>query len=127
MNQPIGRPKPSGSFELAAWLFMRISGIVMVLLILGHLAIMHVINNVHAIDYRFVAERYARPEWRVYDLLMITLALFHGLNGARTVVGDYLHARGWRIVVLSGIYLAALVFFIIGAYTILTFQPATGG
>lgn len=119
-----GRSRPSGSFELVAWLFMRISGIVMILLVLAHLAIMHVFNSVHNIDYQFVAERYARPEWRVFDLLMITLALFHGLNGARTVISDYVHARGWRIFAVSALYLTAFVFFIIGSYTILTFQPA---
>ena len=38
--------KPSGGFELAAWYFMRISGLVLVLLALGHLFITHILNNV---------------------------------------------------------------------------------
>ena len=33
-----------GSFELYAWVFMRISGVLLVLLVLGHFAIMHVLD-----------------------------------------------------------------------------------
>ena len=122
-----GRPKPSGNFELMAWFFMRISGILMVLLLLGHLFVMHIINSVDKIDYQFVAQRFSTPFWRVYDLLLISLALFHGLNGARTVINDYVHPRGWRIFAVSVVYVFALVFFILGSYTILAFQPAVAG
>ena len=40
------RVKPSGGFELAAWFFMRISGLILVFLALGHLFITHILNNV---------------------------------------------------------------------------------
>ena len=40
-----GRPRPTGGLELYAWLFMRVSGIALLLLALGHLAIMHLINS----------------------------------------------------------------------------------
>ena len=40
------QPKPTrGNFELYAWVFMRISGVLLVLLVLGHFAIMHVIDG----------------------------------------------------------------------------------
>jgi succinate dehydrogenase / fumarate reductase, membrane anchor subunit len=38
--------KPAGGFELQAWYFMRISGLVLVFLALGHLFITHILNNV---------------------------------------------------------------------------------
>ena len=34
-----GRERPTGGFELYAWLFMRVSGVLLLFLALGHLAI----------------------------------------------------------------------------------------
>jgi succinate dehydrogenase membrane anchor subunit len=109
--------------ELYAWLFMRFSGVLLLFLALGHLLVMHVIHDVAVINYRFVAERYATPFWRTYDLLMLWLALLHGLNGLRTVVGDYIRSRGWRVFSLGIIWAFALVFLALGSLAILSFQP----
>ncbi len=98
MNRNAGpTPKPAGGFELFAWFFMRVSGILLLVLALGHLTIMHLINSVDAIDYAFVASRYAAPFWRTYDLLLLILALLHGLNGVRTIIDDYVRPREWRL------------------------------
>lgn len=118
-----GRPRPESGIELYAWLFMRVSGVVLLFLALGHLAIMHVIHNIEQIDYQFVARRYATPFWRTYDLVMLWLALLHGLNGARTMVEDYVAARGWRVASLASLYVIGFIFLSLGSLVILTFQP----
>jgi succinate dehydrogenase / fumarate reductase membrane anchor subunit len=117
------RARPLGGLELYAWFFMRASGILLLLLALGHLAIMHIINSVDVIDYAFVAQRYATPFWRTYDLTMLWLALLHGGNGMRTIVDDYVRARGWRVLSLSILYAVGFVFLVLGSLVILTFQP----
>ena len=120
-----GHERPSGGVELYAWLFMRLSGVVLLLLALGHLFIMHVFNSIHNIDYDFVASRYARIFWRGYDLAMLWLAMIHGLNGLRTLVDDYLRppARGISVKFL---YLIGIAFLALGTWVIVTFQPAAG-
>ena len=45
-----------------AWYFMRISGLVLVFLALGHLFITHILNNVENINYYFVASRWGDPK-----------------------------------------------------------------
>jgi len=117
------RPRPESGVELYAWLFMRISGVVLLFMALGHLAIMHIINNVEVIDYQFVARRFATPFWRTYDLVMLWLALIHGLNGVRTLIEDYIRTRGWRVVSLASLYVAGFVFLALGSLVIVTFQP----
>ena len=117
------RPRPESGIELYAWLFMRVSGVVLLFMALGHLAIMHVVNNIETIDYQFVAGRYATPFWRTYDLVMLWLALIHGLIGVRTMVEDYVGARGWRVVTLASLYVVGFVFLALGSLVILTFQP----
>ena len=118
------RPRPESGIELYAWIFMRLSGILLLILALVHLFYMHVLNNVMVIDFQFVARRYATPFWRTFDLMMLWLALLHGLNGLRTVVIDYVRSRGWRFASLAAIYVIAFVFLALGSLVILTFEPS---
>ena len=124
--QYTGRPIPTESnTEVFAWFFMRISGVVLLLMAFGHLAIMHLIHDVEEINYGFVAARFATPFWRSYDLVMLILAIIHGVNGVRTILEDYVHSRGWRAITLSALYVIGLIFLVIGALVILTFQPVS--
>lgn len=121
-----GRTRPAGGLELYAWLFMRVSGILLLLLALGHLTIMHLINNVDSINYAFVAGRWANPLWRLYDWLLLILALVHGFNGVRVMVDDYVRSPGLRVLSLAGVYTLTFFFLIAGSLVILTFQPLAG-
>ena len=118
-----GNPRPESGLELYAWIFMRISGLALLFLALGHLLIMHIIHNVDHIDFQFVAARYATPFWRTYDLLMLWFAMIHGVNGMRTVMVDYISARG----LAGGLAGVAVRFGICsadaGSLAILTFHP----
>jgi succinate dehydrogenase / fumarate reductase membrane anchor subunit len=118
-----GRPRPESGLELYAWIFMRVSGITLLVLALGHLLIMHIIHNVDNIDFQFVAQRYATPFWRTYDLLLLWLAMIHGVNGVRTVIVDYVSPRGWRTASLASLYLLGFVLITLGSLAILTFHP----
>lgn len=122
-----GRARPTGGLELYAWLFMRVSGILLLLLALGHLAIMHILNSVDEINFAFVAARWANPLWRLYDWLLLMLGLLHGFNGLRVMVDDYVRAAGWRLLSLVGVYVFTFLFLVAGSLVILTFQPAAGG
>jgi len=118
-----GRTKPEGKFELFAWLFMRISGLLLVFLALGHLAIMHLVNSIDTIDYQFVADRFATPFWRTYDFVMLVLAMMHGTNGIRTLIDDYIHKNGRRLFALSALYAVSFLLVALGAIVLFTFEP----
>ncbi len=118
-----GRPRPSSNFELFSWYFFRISGILLLFFALIHLMIMHLLNNVDVVTYQFIADRWASPLWRTFDLLLLVLALTHGLNGVRVLIYDYVHSRGWRTFAVSILYTVGILFILLGAQVILTFQP----
>jgi succinate dehydrogenase membrane anchor subunit len=118
-----GRPRPAGGMELYAWLFMRVSGLALLFLALGHLLIMHILNNVDNMDFQFVAHRYATPLWRTYDLVLLWLAMIHGVNGVRTLITDYVHSRGWRVAWVSVTLVLGFILLALGSLTIATFQP----
>lgn len=108
----------SGGWELASWYFMRLSGILLLGLALGHLVIMHVLHGVETIDSAFVLGRLANPVWQVYDWLLLTLALLHGFNGLRIIIDDYVHAPAWRMTLQSIGYIAAFLAFVVGSVVI---------
>jgi succinate dehydrogenase membrane anchor subunit len=118
--------KPAGGFELWAWYFMRISGLVLVFLALGHLFITHILNNVETINYAFVSSRWADPKtgviWRLWDLTMINLAMFHGFNGLRQVLDEYVTRPGRRVIVHTLIWMSMTAMIVIGTFAILMFQ-----
>ena len=101
-NPRTRRQRPSGqrsktNFELYAWVFMRLSGLALIILVLGHLLIMNVLDGgVHRINWGFVAGRWASPFWQVWDLIMLWLAEIHGANGMRTIINDYSRKPGTR-------------------------------
>jgi succinate dehydrogenase / fumarate reductase, membrane anchor subunit len=117
-----GRRSLSGSFELLSWYFFRVSGLLLIGLILGHIATVHLVTPIDQVDFAFVQDRYATPFWRIYDWLMLTLALFHGINGLRVATDDYLRRRGWRVAVVASLAVLALVFFLVGTYNIIAFD-----
>ena len=119
--------RPESLLEVYSWIFMRVSGVVLVVLALGHLAIMHLINNVDVINYDFVVHRFVGPFWRTYDFILLWLAMIHGLNGVRIMIDDYLIGRGWRTLALSALAIAGAVFLTLGSLVIVTFQPLAAG
>ena len=114
-------PAAESGFELFSWFFMRISGVLLFIMALGHLIIMHVIHSVESIDDLFVAQRLGNPFWQIYDWILLTLALFHGLNGVRILIDDYVHRPGLRLLCQSLLYITALIFFVAGSMVIWTF------
>jgi succinate dehydrogenase / fumarate reductase, membrane anchor subunit len=116
------QPKPGrGNFELYAWVFMRVSG---VLLVLGHFAIMHVLDGgLDRINFAFVSGRWANPFWRVYDFTMLTLALAHGGNGLRVIIDDYARTGTRRLLYQSVAATVVGLTWALGTLTIFAFTP----
>jgi succinate dehydrogenase / fumarate reductase membrane anchor subunit len=110
--------------ELYAWLFMRVSGILLVVLVLGHLFIMNILDGgVQRINFGFVAGRWASPFWQVWDLLMLWLAQLHGANGLRTVIHDYTRKDATRFWLKMALYTATSLVMVLGTLVIFTFDP----
>jgi succinate dehydrogenase / fumarate reductase membrane anchor subunit len=114
--------KPGGGLSLALWYYMRVSAIAMIALVLGHLYIMHVINSTDTIDFAFVASRFSTPLWRIYDMLVLLLALSHGLVGLRGILADYIAPGGWRLAGETAMWVLGFVFMVMGAIILVTFQ-----
>jgi succinate dehydrogenase / fumarate reductase, membrane anchor subunit len=115
------------NLEKAGWLYMRISGLALIILIFGHLFVnLMVGDGIHGIDFAFVAGKFASPFWQWWDVLMLWLALIHGANGMRTIVNDYVtHAKIRRVLVWA-LWLSAGFLIVLGTLVVFTFDPCIG-
>jgi succinate dehydrogenase / fumarate reductase membrane anchor subunit len=116
-----GRPRPqSGGFELAAWYYMRLSGVALFVLALTHFSVQHFLSDPKDQTANWIfAEAWNNALRRGLDWLMLVFVLSHAFLGVRTVTMDYLKG-GWRILVLSALYLLAPVLFAMGSIVVLT-------
>ena len=123
-GEPPAPSRPRRSPEARSWLFLRLSGLALVVLALWHFALTHVFNDVAETDFAFVARRWGSPAWRIFDWLLLVLALAHGLTGMRRVVDDYVRRPGARHVVKLALYGFTGTLFTLGTVTIVTFRGA---
>lgn len=115
------------NWEKWGWLYMRLSGVVLVVLIFGHLFVnLFLGQGVKAIDFAFVAGKWASPFWQVWDVLLLWLALIHGGNGMRTIINDYAHGRP-RLVLLALVAVAVVALIVLGTLVLTTFDPCPAG
>ncbi len=120
-TRPPDRNRYKPGAEARSWAFMRLSGLLLLFFALVHFAITHIVNDVAETDYDFVAERWHNPAWRVFDWMLLALALSHGLNGLRWIVDDYVRRPGRRKAVMGLLYGLTGVLMVVGTLTVLVF------
>ncbi len=115
------------NLEKWGWIFMRASGVVLVVLIFGHLFVnLMVGEGIHALDFAFIAGKFATPFWQWWDVIMLWLALIHGSNGMRTIVNDYVTNATARKALVWALGLAAGLLILLGTLVVFTFDPCLG-
>jgi succinate dehydrogenase / fumarate reductase membrane anchor subunit len=127
-RSPRSAPRNKGlNLEKWGWIYMRVSGVLLIVLIFGHLFInLMVGEGIHGLDFAFVAGKFASPFWQVWDVLMLWLALIHGANGMRTIVNDYVTTRSVRRILVWALWLAAGFLILLGTLVVFTFDPCLG-
>jgi succinate dehydrogenase / fumarate reductase cytochrome b subunit len=141
-NKTIQRNRRPSQFDTWMWKFMRVSGVLIVPLVFGHLIMMHIIQGVFditAADHtivgtdivnnsgkavEFVGARWdylvaGVAVWRLYDGALLALVVIHGFNGLRYVVNDYAHDRIVNRALNLAIAFGAVALIILGSAALL--------
>jgi succinate dehydrogenase / fumarate reductase membrane anchor subunit len=119
--------KKGKNLEKWGWIYMRVSGVFLVVLIFGHLFVnLMVGEGISAIDFGFVAGKLANPFWQWYDFFLLVFALIHGGNGMRTIVNDYVTSVRTRKVLETAIWVAVGFLIVLGTLVLFTFDPCLG-
>ena len=115
-----GRPHPqSGGFELAAWYYMRLSGVALFVLALTHFSVMHFLFDPAQEKSGFISARWDDIAIRSFDWLFLIVVLSHAFLGIRTVTMDYLRG-GRRTLALMVLSIAGIVIFVMGTMVVVT-------
>ena len=120
-NRPKLERRPRMNFETWSWYFMRISGLILVFMALLHFAITHILYDVVDTNAAFVASRWDNPLWRAYDWALLALGLFHGVNGIRWILDDYIRRPALRATAKAALYSVTFFLFAYGSLTIITY------
>jgi succinate dehydrogenase / fumarate reductase, membrane anchor subunit len=92
-----------------SWVLQRISGIALVILMIGHYILMHYHPD-SGHTYEAVLARMQHSWYRIIDLLFLTLGFYHGLNGIWGIFRDY-NMKPWlKISILSALVILGIAF-----------------
>ncbi len=111
------------NFERFAFLFMRLTGIGLIILAVGHVLIQHVLNDVHNLTLEVVAATWNSWGWKAYDMLLLAFAIPHGVNGLRNVLEDYIHNKQTVKVVNIILVIFVVATLIWAGFAIASFDP----
>jgi succinate dehydrogenase / fumarate reductase membrane anchor subunit len=116
-----GRPRPqSGGFELAAWYYMRLSGVALFVMALIHFSVMHFVFDPSEQNAQWIFNtRWNSVLLRSFDWMFLLLVLSHAFLGIRTITMDYLKG-GWRTLALTTLYLVGIIVFVMGTTVVMT-------
>lgn len=118
------RSRRGANWEKYGWMFMRLSGAILVALIFTHLIANLVMGDgITGIDFAFVAGKWASPAIKAMDFTMLVLALIHGTNGMRTIANDYVERESIRKTLVWALWLICGALIVLGTLVIFTFDP----
>jgi succinate dehydrogenase / fumarate reductase membrane anchor subunit len=118
------QPRRSGNLERMAWLFTRISAVVLLVMAVFHLLYMHLALGMDAISFQLIAWRWQFPGWRLFDLCLLVFGWLHGANGMRIVIDDYVHSPAGRIVARALLSIITATLIVLGAFVVLSFKSS---
>ena len=112
-------------FEMWSWVFMRVSGLLLVFMALYHLFWWNLYVGVEHLSAELVLERWNDPLWRLFNVGLAAFALLHGLNGLRYSIEDYVPRRHQTLVKRIA-YTVVLLTLAWGVFALLTYDFASG-
>ncbi|MFM2320865.1 MAG: hypothetical protein RL612_12 [Actinomycetota bacterium] len=118
------RSRKGAKWEKWGWMYMRVSGAILLVLIFWHLISNLVMGDgISGIDFAFVAGKWANPWVQLMDGTMLWLALIHGTNGMRTIVNDYTEREGIRKTLNIALWSVCAALILLGTLVVTTFDP----
>lgn len=94
------------------WLFQRISGILIALILIIHLGAVH--WGASLVDL-------GSPFWKFLHLFFVLLLLYHIFNGFWLIIEDYVHTTWLRVSLFGLTWIVGIAFLILGVVTIVPF------
>jgi succinate dehydrogenase / fumarate reductase membrane anchor subunit len=109
------------NYERHAFLYMRVSGLLLLFLAMGHLVFQLLINNVADLSVAVVTERWQNGFYRFNEWLLLIFSLSHGLNGLKNVLEDYIHNESAMRIIRWTLLIFFVVTIVVVSYALAAF------
>jgi succinate dehydrogenase / fumarate reductase membrane anchor subunit len=106
------------SSRVFGYVALRVTGLMLSVLVLGHFAVTHFVTDVAHDNAAFVARRLSSAVWIVWDGTMLAAALAHGAFGVRLAIADYATDARARRLWGRTVGLVVVVLFVLGLIVI---------
>lgn len=96
------------------YVILRITGLALAFLALGHFALTHIINDVSDTGSTFVSQRWSSLVWILWDVSLLVCSLLHLFAGTMIIIYDYQVRKERRNRAVQFLELTLGLFLIIG-------------
>ncbi|MGI5940246.1 MAG: hypothetical protein ACOX8V_06120 [Thermoleophilia bacterium] len=101
-----------------AWLFQRITAVLLIVTLAIHLVFTHIIG-IGDLTYETVGARLAHVGFVAVDVILLTAGVYHALNGLRMVLMDYwFSSRAWALVLTIVLWLLGIAAVVYGIWAL---------
>lgn len=108
--------------ERLFWYFLRISGLVLMVLVFAHLFLTHYVNVPSQTNFNYVADRWSNPLWRTFSILLLLAAVWHGVIGLRMIMTDLFNNKMARQIAHAFCWLTGIAFTVLGIVNVMAFD-----
>lgn len=123
-NSPtIRKVRIKANFERTAFLFMRLSGVVLLILAVGHVTLQLILNDVHSLSLAYVQTAWTSWGRRIMDMLLLFFALTHGVNGLRNILSDFVHDEKKMKLISTLLLVFVIVTIAVAGFAIASHDP----
>ncbi|MDI6782520.1 MAG: succinate dehydrogenase, hydrophobic membrane anchor protein [bacterium] len=103
-----------------SWFMQRITGLLLVVGMAIHFIILHFESH-EPITFDRVVTRLQTPAWLLFDLILLGLVLYHGLNGLWAVLLDFAPEAKFKNTLGWFVSLFGIATFIFGFWALMAF------
>ena len=108
----------SWAAQRVRYLVLRVTGVMLAVLVLGHFALTHIVHDVATTNSAFISRRWSSTLWVAWDGLMLAAAFAHGAAGLLAVVRDLQTSPTSRRTWLRGLLGGTFLLMLLGAATL---------
>jgi len=110
--------KPQGVW---AWILQRFTAVLLLFFLGAHIFVLHYVPENLNINFLGVAARFKSVLYLFIDSGLLATSLYHGFNGVRNILFDFIGDEGKRHVINMFLLVAGIAFFLWGAYALTFF------
>lgn len=119
-----------------SWFFQRLSGAVLVLLIMLHLLFTRILEDPYFLGLggqflgiqggagiEVVTQRLAQAGYITVDILLIIFVIYHAFNGLRMILNDLFDSESIQKTISWILIIVGSIIVIVGTYVLITIRP----